>query len=184
MFLVVREMAIDEVDLIIDYFHKSTPEHLDLLGVDPKLLPAPDHWRAWYTYEYSRPREERSTALVIWEMDGAPVGFSTANPITYGEEAYMHMHVVDPDKRRSGIASRCVRETVEFYFRSFALKRLFCRPNAFNVAPNRTLQAAGFKYLKTHMTIPGPINYEQAVTEWVLDRSSESSSFSLIRSRL
>ena len=29
-------MTIEEVDVIIDYFHGSTPEHLDLLGVDPR----------------------------------------------------------------------------------------------------------------------------------------------------
>ena len=34
MSLVVREMAVEEVELIIDYFHGSTPEHLELLGVD------------------------------------------------------------------------------------------------------------------------------------------------------
>ena len=50
------------------------------------------------------------------------------------------------------------------------LKRLFCEPNAFNVAPNRTLQKAGFKYLKTHMTVPGPLNFHQAVTRWVIER--------------
>lgn len=33
MSLVIREMALDEVDLIIDYFHGSTPEHLETMGV-------------------------------------------------------------------------------------------------------------------------------------------------------
>jgi hypothetical protein len=42
-------------------------------------------------------------------------------------------------------------------------------PNAFNAAPNRTLQRAGFRYVKTHMTVPGPLNYHQAVTRWVLE---------------
>jgi RimJ/RimL family protein N-acetyltransferase len=124
----------------------------------------------WYTYEYQRPLGERSTVLVIWELDGAPVGFSTADKIALGEEAHMHLHVIDPDKRRSGIGTRCVRDTVDFYFSRLELKRLFCSPTAFNVAPNRTLQAAGFRYLKTHMTVPGPINSHQAVTEWVLER--------------
>ena len=41
---------------------------------------------------------------------------------------------------------------------------------AFIVAPNRTLQKAGFKYLKTHMTVPGPFNFHQAVTRWVIER--------------
>jgi RimJ/RimL family protein N-acetyltransferase len=168
--LVVREMELDEVDLIIDYFHESTQEHLDLLGVDRDRLPAPDDWRAWYAYEYQRPLEERSTVLVIWELDTAPVGFSTADKITFGDEAHMHLHMPDREKRRSGIGTECVRETVDLYFRRLALKRLFCCPNAFNLAPNRTLQAAGFKYLKTHMTVPGPINHHQAITEWVLER--------------
>ena len=56
------------------------------------------------------------------------------------------------------------------YFERLKLKRLFCEPNAFNVAPNRTLQKAGFKYLKTHMTVPGPLNFHQAVTCWVMER--------------
>jgi RimJ/RimL family protein N-acetyltransferase len=163
-------MDVDEANLIVDYFHKATPEHLDLLGVDRDRLPAPDDWRAWYTYEYQRPLEERSTVLVVWELDGAPVGFSTADKIVFGEEAHMHLHVIDPDKRRSGIGTGCLHHTVDFYFSRLALKRLFCSPNAFNVAPNRTLQAAGFRYLKTHMTVPGPINSHQAVTEWVLER--------------
>jgi hypothetical protein len=50
------------------------------------------------------------------------------------------------------------------------LKSLFCEPNAFNIGPNRTLQKAGFKYVKTHMTVPGPLNFHQAVTRWVLER--------------
>jgi hypothetical protein len=26
--------------------------------------------------------------------------------------------------------------------------------------------------VKTHMTVPGPLNYHQAVTRWVLERST------------
>lgn len=58
----------------------------------------------------------------------------------------------------------------DIYFERFKLKRLFCEPNAFNVAPNRAMQKAGFKYVKTHMTVPGPLNFHQAVTRWVMER--------------
>ncbi len=88
MSLVIREMALDEANFIIDYFHGSTPEQLELLGVDPTRLPTPDGWRHWYTGEYARPRRDRSVLLVIWELDGAPIGFSTADKITYGEQAH------------------------------------------------------------------------------------------------
>jgi RimJ/RimL family protein N-acetyltransferase len=83
----------------------------------------------------------------------------------------MHLHVVDPQHRRAGIGLRCVRDTVRLYFDFLQLERLFCEPNVFNVAPNRTLQRAGFPYVKTHMTVPGRLNYHQAVTRWVIDAS-------------
>jgi RimJ/RimL family protein N-acetyltransferase len=170
MSLVIREMALEEVGLIIDYFHGSTPEHLDLLGVDPTRLPAPESWRDHYAGEYQKPIRDRSTVLVLWELDEAPVGFSTADKITYGEQANMHLHVVDPSRRGSGIGSQCVRETADLYFEALALRRLLCEPNAFNAAPNRTLQSVGFRYVKTHRTVPGPLNYHQPVTRWVLER--------------
>ena len=45
MTLMVREMMDSEVDLIIDYFQNSTPEHLETLGVDPTRLPPAENWR-------------------------------------------------------------------------------------------------------------------------------------------
>ncbi|MDU6731579.1 MAG: GNAT family N-acetyltransferase, partial [Bradyrhizobium sp.] len=47
---------------------------------------------------------------------------------------------------------------------------LFCEPHAYNTAPNRALQKAGFRYVKTYKTVPGPMNYHQAVTRWMIER--------------
>jgi RimJ/RimL family protein N-acetyltransferase len=162
-------MALDEVGLLIDYFHGATAEHLEKMGVDPTRLPSRNDWRARYVAEYRRPISERTTLLVVWELDGHPVGFSTSEKIVYGEQAHMHLHIVEPQLRRSGIGSASLPATVELYFKALELKRLFCEPNAFNVAPNRALQSVGFRYLKTYMTVPGPLNYHQAVTRWVFE---------------
>ena len=78
--------------------------------------------------------------------------------------------MIDAHRRNGGAGAPCVQQSVNIYFETLRLKRLFCEPNAFNIAPNRTLQKAGFKYLKTHMTVPGPLNYHQAVTRWVTER--------------
>ncbi len=169
MSLVVREMPLDQVGFIIDYFHGSTPEHLEAMGVDPTRLPSRSDWQARYVAEYTRPVKERSTLLVVWELDGVAVGFSTSDKIVFGEQAHMHLHVVDPDRRGSGIGSACLRRTADIYFGALALERLYCEPSAFNVAPNRALQSAGFRYLKTYNTVPGALNYHQAVTRWVLE---------------
>ena len=170
MQLNVREMKFEEVGMIINYFHQATPEYLEMLGVDPNRLPLPEKWLEFYRHEYSKPTEKRSTFLVIWKLDDTPIGFSTADKIVYGAEAYMHLHILDAKQRNAGSGTACVKETSRIYFDIFKLERLFCEPNAFNVAPNRTLQSAGFKYIKTYQTVPGPLNYHQAVTRWMLER--------------
>jgi RimJ/RimL family protein N-acetyltransferase len=170
MTLTVREMMNSEVDVVINYFLGSTPEYLDMLGVDPSRLPPPESWRERLQRESVRPIERRGWMVLIWLSDDQPVGFSSSDKITYGEQAHMHLHVTDPERRNRGIGAECVRRSADIYFEHLNLKRLFCEPNAFNVAPNRALQKAGFKYLKTHMTVPGPLNYHQAVTRWVMER--------------
>ncbi|MDB5482912.1 MAG: uncharacterized protein JWO83_3965 [Caulobacteraceae bacterium] len=166
----VREMAVGELDLIIGYFHDSTPEHLEMLGVDPTRLPTPAAWRDRLEQQCRLPMDQRATLALIWLLDGRPCGFSTADKIVFGDRANMHLHVVDPELRRRGVGVDCVRQSAELYFELLRLRTLFCEPNAFNVAPNRTLQKAGFKYLKTHMTVPGALNYHQAVTRWAIER--------------
>ena len=165
----VRAMTLDEVDHIIDYFHSAAPEHLEMMGVDPTRLPTRSDWRERYQRELTLPPTERSVLMVIW-LDGERcIGFSTADKITFGEQANMHLHIVEPVGRGQGAGVECVRSSAAFYFETLQLKRLFSEPNAFNIAPNRTLQKAGFKYLKTHLTVPGPLNFHQAVTQWVME---------------
>jgi RimJ/RimL family protein N-acetyltransferase len=169
--LTVREMKLSDVGLIIAYFHDASPEHLAMIGVDRGRLPDPARWRELYRQEYERPVAQRRSLQVIWERDAEPIGFSVADKIIHGREAHMHLHIVAPALRRSGLGTACVSRTARLYLEALALERLFCEPNAFNVAPNRTLQRAGFRYVKTYETIPGPLNVPQAVTRWVLERA-------------
>jgi RimJ/RimL family protein N-acetyltransferase len=92
----------------------------------------------------------------------------------------MHLHIVDPALRREGLGVEYVRLSALTYFRVLGLQRLFCEPNAFNTAPNRTLQRAGFRYLLTHETKPGPINFFQTTTRWVLTGPTVSEHGSII----
>ena len=82
----------------------------------------------------------------------------------------LYFNVVDPERRPQGNGTFLVCESAKIYFDALCIKRLICEPYAFNVAPNRTLQAAGFKYVKTHETVPGPFNFHQPVTRWMLEK--------------
>jgi RimJ/RimL family protein N-acetyltransferase len=169
--LSVREMPPESVGLRVDYFHDATDEDLVFMGVDRALLPTREEWRRAYAEDFARPLAERRGYAVVWELDGVPVGFSTADRIVLGQEAFMHLHVTDPARRHVGLGAEFVRRSVDHYFSVLVLQRIYCEPNAFNQAPNRTLARVGFSYLFTHECTPGPINFFQATTRWVLERS-------------
>jgi len=97
------------------------------------------------------------------------VGFSSTDRIDFGNEAFMHLHIVEEGLRSTGLGTQFVKLSARAYFADLELKRLFCEPNAFNVAPNRTLQRAGFRYLFSHEARPSSINSPQITTRWVLD---------------
>jgi len=168
--LTVREMRIDELGMVVDYFHHSTDEHLLKIGVDRAKLPEPAAFRHILERGFDRPVRERERLVVLWESDGDPVGYSSCDTITVGEQAKMHLHVIAPDNRRRGIGTECVRQTVKIYFDHFDLQRLFAEPNSYNTAPNRTLQRVGFRFVETHVTVPSWLNFEQPVTRWVFER--------------
>ncbi len=167
----VRPMQFADTHLIIDYFHSASPEFLNTLGVDPSRLPERKQWQAIFERVFARPIEERNFFAILWEIEEQPAGWSSADKIIFGEEAYMHLHILRSDKRRAGNGTFFVKESAKIYFDTLRISRLYCEPYAFNVAPNRTLQAAGFKYIKTHETVPGPLNFHQPVTRWLLERS-------------
>jgi RimJ/RimL family protein N-acetyltransferase len=169
--LTVREMLLPETELIVDYFlRRSTHEYLNMLGIDPARMPPAAVWQEGFRREYDLPLDERTGLFVIWLCDGATVGFSSCDTIVLGESAHMHLHVSTAERRRQGIGTECLRRSIDFYFDRLRLQRLYCQPNAFNIAPNRTLQKAGFKYLDTRMAQPGPINHLQPVTRWIMER--------------
>ena len=49
----------------------------------------------------------------------------------------------------------------------FSLKRLYCEPSVDNPAPNRALLKSDFCFIKRYRTVPGPINFEQDVNQYV-----------------
>lgn len=171
MALEVRELRPEETDVVVGYFHGAPPGQLDLMGIDPTRMPEPARWRRSLADDLRRPPERRDVYVLLWELDGEAVGFAGADRILPGAQAHMHLHVLDPARRRQGIGTAGVRLSSAVFMEALELARLYCEPNAFNVAPNRTLQRAGFRYLRTYVAEPGPMNFRQAVTAWVLERT-------------
>ncbi|MEM7539845.1 MAG: GNAT family protein [Chloroflexota bacterium] len=166
----VRDMELQDAPLMIKYFLEADADFLIKMGVDAAKLPAYNQWCQLVADDFARPIEEKQSYYVIWELDDEPVGHSNINKLVYGQEAFMHLHVWNPDGRQRGHGAYFVSESVNRYFEHYHLQNLFCEPSAFNPAPNRTLPKVGFELKKTYDTTPGWINFEQTVNRWLLTR--------------
>ncbi|THB74396.1 MAG: hypothetical protein D3926_22165 [Desulfobacteraceae bacterium] len=100
----IREMHLGDIHRIIDYFLNADPVLLGRMGGDPEKFPKREKWRQILAQDVERSVPEKKFYYVIWELDGCPVGHSNINKITFGKEAYMHLHLWDPMVRSNGYA--------------------------------------------------------------------------------
>lgn len=76
--LIVRPMRVEEVGVVIEYFHQASAEHLEKLGVQTTRLPEPSKWRQFYEMEFQLPIEQRRTFMVLWQIFRVAAWLSTA----------------------------------------------------------------------------------------------------------
>jgi RimJ/RimL family protein N-acetyltransferase len=166
--LSVREMQIADIPSLVSYWFTADHDYLHNMGVDVSKMPAPEKLSQMFLEQLNTPIEKKTSYCIIWENNGEPIGHSNTNPTVYGREAKMHLHIWSPLKRKKGMGTQFVKMTLPHYFENFKLKTLWCEPYALNIAPNKTLEKAGFKFVKEYITVPGFINYEQTVKQWMM----------------
>jgi RimJ/RimL family protein N-acetyltransferase len=161
-----------EVEQMVDYFLDADDAFLKGMGVDRSKLPLRNDWIASALRDDARPNHEKERAYLAWVYDGVAIGHSSINKIQVGEEAFIHLHLWSARRRRAGLGTAFFRLSAERFARDFSLRRLYCEPFAENPAPNRILPRAGFRFVKRHRTIPGPLNYEQEVNQYMREFST------------
>jgi RimJ/RimL family protein N-acetyltransferase len=166
--LSVRELQQSDIEAICDYWLQSDPSFLEAMGVDLEKIPRREDWRSMLNEQLSQSLRDKKSYCIIWLLDGNAVGHSNINKIVFGEEAYMHLHIWKPAARKKGYGMRFIGMTLPFFFERFELKRLYSVPYALNPAPNRALSSCGFKLVKSFITTPGWLNFEQQVNLWEL----------------
>jgi hypothetical protein len=95
-----------------------------MLGVDRTLLPSRQAWRAIYDADFARPITERELYTLAWERGERIIGFSSLDQIAYGEQAFMHLHILAGLDRRRGMGTELVKLSAAAYFQTFELQRL------------------------------------------------------------
>jgi RimJ/RimL family protein N-acetyltransferase len=158
---------------MIDYFHGAPDDLLGQMGVDRARLPARQDWfdRAWRDHERAEDDPQRDRFFLAWVLDADIVGHSSINQIRWGDSASAHLHLWRSDLRRAGIGGEFFGRSVSIYFARFDLKVLRVEPYAENPAPNRVVEKLGFRFVKRYRTVPGPMNFEQDVNRYEMDRA-------------
>lgn len=164
----VRELQPADVPDLLNYWFTASDDYLHGLGVDISRMPAKDDFRRMLELQLSVPYEQKKAYALIWLLDNVPVGHSNLNPITFGEHAWMHLHLWSSADHGKGMATQLIRLSLPYYFEKFQLKEIYCEPKALNPAPHRVLEKTGFVFEKEYVTVPGSINFEQPVKRWVL----------------
>jgi len=122
--------------------------------------------------DFARPLAERQSYYVCWYLGGAPVGHSNVNRLVYGRDAFVHLHLWQPFRRRGGLGLAFFRRSIAQFLSRLQLRAIVCEPYAANPAPNRVLPKAGFRFVRTYRTTPGPLNFEQDVNRWELNAAA------------
>ena len=171
MNLQVRDLLPEDVPLLADYWSGLTEAQLQAMGADPAKMPPRETFVQMLSGQLALPVKERAAHPLLWLIDGKPSGHCNVNQIQAGKHAHMHLHLWESGNRQRGAGSELVRQSVPHFFRDLDLETLYCEPYAQNPAPNKTLRKVGFTFVKTYVTVPGSINFEQEVNLWELNRS-------------
>lgn len=166
----VRELEPHDTPYVVDYFKKGDPQFLKGMGVAIEKLPDRHDWIDLINGQLELDYPEKEFYYIIWQVDEQPVGHSNINKITFGKEAYMHLHLWPSEQRQQGLGSEFVRKTIPYYFSNFELERLYCEPNAYNPAPNKTLKKVGFEFIQTYQPPAGWINFPQELNSYVITK--------------
>ena len=171
MTISTREMNPSDAEKVVDYFSNATEEYLSGMGADKSKLPAREDWIKAIEKELNKPFKEKQLYYVIWEVDRRAIGHSNINNISYGQEAFMHLHIWEKEDRQFGNGLELVRKSIPKYFENFKLQKLRCEPYALNPAPTKVLERAGFVFKEIYETTPSIICYPQSVKRYEMSLS-------------
>lgn len=162
----VRLLEEEDIQKISHYWLNSSKEHLIGMGVNLSKLPNESEFKFMLMDQLQMPLGNKRALATIWELNGEAIGHCNVNKISFGNEAYIHVHIWDKKHRKSGIGEELFKVSVDLFMEQLQLKRIICEPYAENAAPNNLLRNTSFQLIKTYSTIPGAINFEQMVNRW------------------
>jgi RimJ/RimL family protein N-acetyltransferase len=134
----LRDLAPEDIQAIVAYWHMSAREYLDFLGIDwSRLGSVDDTQQRFITAIPTGDLNQRSLAWAII-VDGKLVGYTLLNRYT-PDLNYSHWHITEPQFRAQGLSSALYPRRIKTYFDSFPMERLIHQTRTRNIGVNRML---------------------------------------------
>jgi len=168
--LIAREIDSKDIELVLDYWYSRSQSQLKEMGADLNRMPSRFEFKKKLDLQIHTDYQLKKEFTCIWLKKGEAIGHNNITNISFGNHAFMHLHIWDIKNRRSGLGLQLLQKSIPIFFKKFDLQTLYCEPFSKNPAPNNTLKKLGFTFEKKYITIPGIINFEQEVNRWNLTK--------------
>jgi hypothetical protein len=136
--LELRDLSVEDVPAIVDYWLLSPAELLDAMGVDRVRLGSPEQIQERFATAIRTGDRGQSRIALGISLDEKFVGYSLLN--RYSEEVnYSHWHITDANLRAKGISSALYPWRIRTYFDVAPISRLIHQTRTSNLGVNRML---------------------------------------------
>ncbi len=166
----VKEIEKKDIQHIVKYWSTISTSHLESMGIKREELYIYANLGEYIEKQISLPYEQKSALFMIGLIDGEPYGHCYVNSIKFREEAHMHLHIWNSDRRQKGLGSQMVKRSIPYFFKNLEIKNLISEPYYLNSAPNKTLVKLGFQFEKCYVSKPSGWNFELKVHRWKLTK--------------
>jgi hypothetical protein len=134
----IRDLQESDIQNVVTYWHGSSAEHLDYLGIDRQLLGSPENTYARFHGALRSGDPDQSHIAFAVTLDGEFVGYTLLN--RYGPLVnYSHWHITDARCRAAGLSTALYAHRIRTYFDTTPIARLIHQTRTRNIGVNRML---------------------------------------------
>lgn len=149
----VDDIDEQDVECLVDYWHKTDRAYLEGLGVDVSLISSRDSTRSRFVAALAHAPNGCRPVAAVAKSNGALIGYTLLNFVSDGK-AFAHMHLLQRTPLARAAAYRLFPELLRAFFESLPLDALVFQASVDNRGINRMIQRFGIKGVVSHLQKP------------------------------
>lgn len=170
----VSPITLNDIENIVSYWTKATPEDFARMGVDPAVVPTADIFRKNLESLVATPMLSRKVTYLIWKVNEQSIGYSSLKNVHPGKHAEIHLHMWNANARGKGYGGKLFCLSALNFYETFTLKEIFCEPRSSNPMPNRMLQKIGFPLVKTYWAKSSELSLYCELNRYLISKETAS----------